>query len=99
MKKKWENHQKCEKDTFELDGVDCTSKMLEWLATSKGETRKVGNKIVEYKLQLLAHNGSAIDTYVVLNSLSNWHRLVNIVKRGKDHFSSKIFERFIKISG
>ena len=45
--------------------------MLDWLVTLKEELRKK-NKNVENELQLLAHGGSAFDTYVayiVLNGL------------------------------
>ena len=49
---------------------------------------KMGIEYAEDGLQLLAHNGSAFDTYVVLNSLSNWHKKVSRVKCGKDIVSS-----------
>ena len=45
--------------------------MLNWLVTLKGEPRKIGSRIAEYELLLLVHNGSGIDKYIVLNSLSN----------------------------
>ena len=43
------------------------------MAFLTGEPENVGNKVVESKLQSIAHTCSAIDTYVVLNSLSSWH--------------------------
>ena len=78
-----EEHEKCKKDTIAFYGTDCISKNLDWVDSLKGEPRKVKNKIVEYELQLTAHIGSVFDTYIVLNSLSNWDRIVNIVKYGK----------------
>ena len=67
--------------------------MLYWLVTLKGEPRRVKNKITEYELLLIAHNGNASDRYVALNSLSNWHRILNIVKNGKCNVFSKILNR------
>ena len=84
-----EENQKCKKDAGVFDGTDCISRMLECLGTLKGEPRKIKNKIVEYELQLIAYDGSAFDTYVVLNNLSNWQRKMNIVKNGKGTISSK----------
>ena len=78
-----EDYQKCKRDTVAFHGTDCLSKLIEWLVTLKGEPRKLKFKIVQYQLQLIAHNGSAFDTYVVLNGSSNWHRIVNIVKMEK----------------
>ena len=92
-----EEDQKCEKDTLVLDGTDC-NKMLEWFVTLEGEHRKVKNKIVEYDLQIIAQKISAFDTYVVLNSLSNLQRSVNIVKNGKSINSVKIFNKTVKVS-
>ena len=48
---------KCRKDTIAFDGDDCVSKALDFCLKLKGEERKVKNKIVEYNLQLHAHNG------------------------------------------
>ena len=48
--------EKCRKDTIAFDGDDCVSKALDFCLKLKGEERKVKNKIVEYNLQLHAHN-------------------------------------------
>ena len=64
--------------------------MLEWLVTLKAEPKNGGNRIVEYKIQIIAHKDSAFDTYVVLNNLTNWYRKLNIVKNGKGINSLKI---------
>ena len=72
--------------------------MLDWLVNLKREPWKVKNKFVEYELQITVDNGSAFYTYVVLNSLSTWHRIVDIVKNGKDNISFKIFNENKKTS-
>ena len=36
-----EEYRKCKKDIFVFDGIDCISKMLDWLVTLKGEPKKV----------------------------------------------------------
>ena len=55
--------EKCKKDTIAFDGDDCVSKALDFCLKLKGEERKTINiKIVEYNLQLHAHNGSGFDT-------------------------------------
>ena len=66
-------------------------KCLDWLVTLKREPRKVKIRTFEFESHSTAHNGSAFDRYVVLNSLSNWHRKVNYVKNGKGIISLKIF--------
>ena len=86
-------NQKCDKDTIVFDGTDCFSETIDWLVTFKKEHRKVGKKIVEYEIQLIAHNGSAFDTYVVLFSWSNCHKNVNIVKNGRGRTSLEILKR------
>ena len=43
--------------------------MLDRVLSFKGEPKKVKNKIVEYNLYLIAHNGSGFDSYVVLNNI------------------------------
>ena len=55
-------------------------------------------RIVEYILQLIALNGYGLDTWVVLNSLSNWYRSVNFIKNGKGNILLKAFIRNVKLS-
>ena len=40
-------------------------------------------KVLEYNLQLHAHNGSGFDTWIVLNNLPCDKRIVNIKKTEK----------------
>ena len=72
------------------------SLLVNWLLKIKGEERKVKNKIVEYILQLHAHNGSGFDTWIVLNSLDCDKRIVNIVKNGKGIIELKVFNGLIQ---
>ena len=62
--------EKCKKDTIVFDGDNCIEKVLDFCLKLKGEERKtIINKIVEYDLQLHAHNGSGFDTWIILNNL------------------------------
>ena len=91
-------YEKCKKDIIVFDGNDCIEKMMVSLSGLKGEPRKVVTKIVKYNMQLIEHNGSGFDICVVLNKLSNWYRIVNIIKNGKGIISLKVFNRNVKIS-
>ena len=63
----------------------------------KGEERKVKNKIVEYNLQLHAHNGSGFDTGIKLNNLPcDKHIVGDVIKNGKGIFSLKVFKGYIQ---
>ena len=55
------------------------------------ENQKFKNKLVEYNLYLIAHNGSGFDSYVVLNIIPQWRSVVKIVKNGAGIISLKIF--------
>ena len=59
------------KDTIVFDGNDCIEKALDCCLKLKGEERRtsLNNKIVEYNLQMHAHNGSGFDTWIILNNL------------------------------
>ena len=46
----------------------------------------------------MANNGSAFDTYIVLNNLPIWRRIVNVIREGKGFISSKMFNGLVKIS-
>ena len=78
-----EEDRKCKKDNIVFDGTDCFGKMLKWRVTFKVEPKKVGNKIVDYEIQSEVYIGSAFDTYIALKIVSNWIRIINIVKKGK----------------
>ena len=57
----------------------------------KGEERQVKNKIVEYNLQLHAHNGSGFDTWIILNNLPCDKLIVgDIIKNGKNIIEPKV---------
>ena len=43
---------------------------------------KVNNKIVEYISYMIAHNGSAFDSCIVLNNVPQWRSIVNLIKNG-----------------
>ena len=65
--------------------------MLDLVLSFKEELKKINIKVVEYILYLLAHNGSGLDSYVVLNSLPRWRSVVDIIKNGAGTYSLEIF--------
>ena len=69
--------------------------MLDHFLSFNGETKKVKNKIVEYNLYLIAHNGSGLDSYVVLKNLPQWRSVVKLIKNGAGIISSKIFNGYV----
>ena len=69
--------------------------MLDLVLSFKGEPKKVRNKIVEYNLYLIAHNGSGFDSYVVLNNLPQWWSVVKLIKNGTGIISLKIFNGYV----
>ena len=72
-----QHYQKCLNDCIVFKGTDCINEMLDHVLSFKGEAKKVNNKIVEYNLYLLGHNGSRFGSYVVLNSVPQWRSVVN----------------------
>ena len=70
--------------------------MLDWIVTLKGEHKKSENKKFEYELHLMAHIGSASDTYIASNNFPTWRGIVIVVKNGKGIISSKIFDGHVK---
>ena len=92
-----EELEKCRKDTIVFDGDDCIEKALNFCLKLKGEERKtVNNRVVEYNLQLHAHNGSGFDTWIILNNLPcDKHIVGDIIKNGKGIISLKIFNGYI----
>ena len=63
----------------------------------KGEEYKdKKGKVLEYILQLHAHNGSGFDTWIVLNNLPGDKRIVNIIKNGKSIIELKVFNGYIE---
>ena len=69
--------------------------MLDHVSEFKGETKTVGNKIVNYTLYLIAHNGSGFDSYIVLNTLPHWRTVVNFFENGSGFVSFKIFIGYV----
>ena len=89
--------QKCRNDTIALDGGDCVSKALDFCLKLKGEEYKdKKGKVLEYNLQIHAHNGSGFDTWIVLNNLTCDRRIVNIIKNGKSIIELKVFNGYIQ---
>ena len=87
--------QKSIKDTIAFSGDNCINNALDYLLKLKGEERKVINKIVDYNLQLHAHNGSGFDSWIILNNLPCDKHIVDIIKNGKGIISLKIFNGYI----
>ena len=69
--------------------------MLDHVLSFEGEPKKVKNKIVEYNLCLIGHNGSGFDSYVVLNNLPHWRSVVKQIKNGAGNISLKIFNGYV----
>ena len=91
-----EELQKSINDTIAFNGDNCINDALDYLLKFKGEERKVNNKIVEYNLQLHAHNGSGFDTWIILNNLRcDKHIVGDIIKNGKGIIELKIFNGLI----
>ena len=89
--------EKCRKDTIAFDGDNCVAKALDFCLKLKGDEYKdKKGKILEYNLQLHAHNGSGFDTWIVLNKLSCDKRIANIIKNGKGIIDLKVFNGFIQ---
>ena len=87
-----EELQKSVNDTIAFSGDNCINDALDYLLKFKGEERKVNNKIVEYNLQLHAHNGSGFDTWIILNNIRcDKHIVGDIIKNGKGIIELKIF--------
>ena len=91
-----EELQKSIDDTIAFMGDDCINTALDYCLKFKGEERKVNNKIVEYNLQMVAHNGSGFDTWIILNNLRcDKHIVGDIIKNGKSIIELKVFNGLI----
>ena len=86
-----------QKDTIVFDGDECIEKALDFCLKLKRDERKtVNKKVVEYNLQMHAHNGSGFDTWIILNNLpSDKHIVGDIIKNCKGIISMKIFNGYI----
>ena len=91
-----EELQKSINDTIAFMGEDCINNALDYLLKFKGEEKKINNKIVEYNLLMIAHNGSGFDTWVILNNLRcDKHIVGDIIKNGKGIIELKVFDGLI----
>ena len=90
-----QEYQKCLDDCVVFKGTDCINEMLDHDLSFKGEPKKVNNKIVEYNLYLIAHNGTGFDSYVVLKNLPQWRSVVKLIKDGAGIISLKIFNGYV----
>ena len=90
-----EELQKSYNDTIAFSGDNCINDALDYCLKLKGEERKVKNKIVEYNLQMHAHNGSGFDTWIILNNLPCDKHIVDIIKNGKGIIELKVFNGLI----
>ena len=69
--------------------------MLDYVLLFRREPKKNGNKLVDYNLYLIAHNGSGFDSYVVLNNLPQWRSIVKPIKNGAGIISLKTFNGYV----
>ena len=90
-----QEYQKCLNDCVVFKGTDCINEMLDHVLSFKREPKKMKNKIVEYNLYFIAHNGSGFDSYVVLNNLPQWRSVVKLIKNGAGNISLKIFNGYV----
>ena len=89
--------EKCRKDTIAFDGDDCVEKALDFCLQLKGEEYKnKKGKVLEYNLQLHAHNGSGFDSWIILNNLTCDKRIVDVIKNGKVIIDLKVFNGYIQ---
>ena len=92
-----EEIDKCKKDTIAFDGDICVEKALDFCLKLKGQEYKdKKGKVLEYNLQLHAHNASGFDTWIVLNNLPCNKRIVITIKNGKGIIELKIFNGYIQ---
>ena len=90
-----QEYQKCLNDCVVFKGTICINEMLDHVLSFKGEQKKIRNKIVDYNLYLIAHNGSRIDSYVVLSILPQWRSDVKLIKNGAGIISLEICNDYI----
>ena len=89
------NLKKSIDDTIAFAGDNCFGNALDFCLKFKGEERRVKNKIVEYILQMHAHNGSGFDTWIVLNNLPSDKHIVDIFKNRKGIISLRVLNGYI----
>ena len=90
-------YKNVKKDTTTFDEDNCVEEALDFcLKLKRGENKDKKGKVLENNLQLHAHNGSAFDSWSVLNNLPCDKRIVNYIKFGKSILELKVFNRFIR---
>ena len=67
-----------------------------FLLKFKEEDHKFNKEIVEYNLQLNAHNGSGFATWIISKNLLCDKHIVDIIKTGKGIISTKVFNGYIQ---
>ena len=90
-----EEFKKSIDDTIAFAGYNCIGNALDFCLKLKGDDCKVKNKIVEYNIQMHAHNGSGFDTWIVLNDLPCDKHIVDIIKNGKGIIELKVFNGLV----
>ena len=90
-----QEYQKCLNDCVVFKGTNFVNEMLDLVLSFIGGPKKIKNKIVEYNLYLIPHNGSGFDGYVVLNNLPQWRSVVKPIKNGRGIVSLKIFNGYV----
>ena len=90
-----EKISKCLNDCVIFKGTDFINEMVDHVFSFKIEPKKVKKIIVEYNLNLIAHNGSGFDSYVVLNILPQWRSVGELIKNGAGIISLKIINGYI----
>ena len=91
-----EEVQKSINDTIAFSGDNCINNASDYLLKLKEERKTVNNKVVEYNLQMHAHNGSGFDTWIILNNLPcDRHIVGDIIKNGKGIIELKVFNGLI----
>ena len=88
-------YQKCLNGCVIFKGTDCNNEKLDHVLSFEGKPKKVKSKIVEYNLYLIAQNGSGVDSYVLLNNLSQWRSVVKLIKNGAGIISPKLFNGYV----
>ena len=69
--------------------------MLDHVLQIKGEAKKVNIENVTYNFYILAHNGSGVDSYVVLNNLPQWRTVFGTIQNGSGIVSLKKMNGYV----
>ena len=86
-----QEYEKCRYDCIVFKGLDNFNEMLDNVLQFKGEPKRINNKIVKFKLYLIAHKGSGFDSYIILYISPQWRTVVSLIKNGSGIVPLKIF--------